>query len=324
MPTVSHKSSNTLMSPLISTALIISLIIVTAVVSYAIFGAQTFRTLEAVVATYNIEYGNEAHGAPAVIRVFKENDIDVAILQESKMENGTNGVAVIAAGLNYNYAFFNRSDISIVSKWPIEKIPHCDNFKHFAVVKIIPDESLYQRPFYVVGVHLDDCPYQPFQAYGLPYECNGTLQPNTTSSDELVKYANEARGADISEIISILNNPTIIDPNIPIILGGDFNEPSHRDWDEKSVKAGFCNVAVPYPATLRLENMAHLIDMYREKYPDPVAQRGNTWGLSDPGYLYRPDRIDFLFRRGNIKTRHVYVAKNGGSDHHPVIAHVSI
>ena len=89
-----------------------------------------------------------------------------------------------------------------------------------------------------------------------------------------------------------------------VILGGDFNEPSHLDWTEatKNIR-DHQGMVIPWDVSVMLEN-AGFKDTYREMYPNPVTHPGFT----DPAdckdielkkLVWSPeaddrDRIDFI------------------------------
>ena len=93
-----------------------------------------------------------------------------------------------------------------------------------------------------------------------------------------------------------------------MILGGDFNEPSHLDWirETKDLYAhnGFI---VPWTVTLLLDN-AGFVDSYRSLYPDVIKYPGFTFPIDNPlvpteKLTWAPksderDRIDFIFYKG--------------------------
>ena len=102
----------------------------------------------------------------------------------------------------------------------------------------------------------------------------------------------------------------------PVILTGDFNEPSHLDWTEAYAKSGQdrwvknptgtpLRFAVKWPGSKLLEDIG-MIDSYRYVYPDEVKKPGNTWTpkypVQTPGR--RPygeqclDRIDRIYHSG--------------------------
>lgn len=93
-----------------------------------------------------------------------------------------------------------------------------------------------------------------------------------------------------------------------IILGGDFNEPSHLDWTPATrYMYDHHGLVIEWPQTKMLEN-AGFIDAYREKWPDPVAHPGFTFPADNPAVdvkrlSWTPladerDRIDYLFYYG--------------------------
>jgi solute:Na+ symporter, SSS family len=89
-----------------------------------------------------------------------------------------------------------------------------------------------------------------------------------------VGAAEAARGTGVTALLQDLNPR--IRTGAAVVLTGDFNEPSHRDWIPPVVKAGLAALAVPYPTTRRVVQ-AGMIDAYRSVYPDPVSHPGWTW-----------------------------------------------
>lgn len=94
-----------------------------------------------------------------------------------------------------------------------------------------------------------------------------------------------------------------------IILGGDFNEPSHLDWTEKTrYLYDHHGLVIEWPQTKSLEK-AGFIDAYRAKWPDPIIYPGFTFPSDNPAVdikrlTWAPladerDRIDYLFFKGN-------------------------
>ncbi|MEU9449556.1 HAD-IA family hydrolase [Streptomyces sp. NPDC048277] len=82
------------------------------------------------------------------------------------------------------------------------------------------------------------------------------------------------------------------DGEVPVVLTGDFNCPSHLDWPE-----------VAWPVTRAAEE-AGFRDSYREAHPDPAAAPGHTWSPIHPvhedgsGRPEPQDRIDYVLHRG--------------------------
>ena len=90
-----------------------------------------------------------------------------------------------------------------------------------------------------------------------------------------------------------------------VIIGGDFNEPSHLDWIHSTKDLYEHNgFIVPWTVTLMLDN-AGFIDTYRTLYPDVVKYPGFTFPIDNPlvpidKLTWAPksderDRIDYIF-----------------------------
>lgn len=89
-----------------------------------------------------------------------------------------------------------------------------------------------------------------------------------------------------------------------VLLGGDFNEPSHLDWTEatKNIRDHY-GLVVPWDVSILLERAGYK-DSYREIHPDPVAFPGLTCPADCPDIaleklVWSPeaddrDRIDFI------------------------------
>lgn len=92
-----------------------------------------------------------------------------------------------------------------------------------------------------------------------------------------------------------------------IFIGGDFNEPSHLDWqsDTKDIR-DHQGLVIDWECSLLLVNNG-FIDAFREQFPDPVAYPGFTFPADTKGVelkklVWAPeaderDRIDFIYYR---------------------------
>lgn len=67
-----------------------------------------------------------------------------------------------------------------------------------------------------------------------------------------------------------------------VIIGGDFNEPSHLDWIEATRdSADHHGVVIDWPCTAAL-TAAGFKDAYRVVYPNPVTHPGYTYPTANP------------------------------------------
>jgi endonuclease/exonuclease/phosphatase family metal-dependent hydrolase len=113
--------------------------------------------------------------------------------------------------------------------------------------------------------------------------------------------------------------PKVAATGVPVILGGDFNSPSHLDWTEAMVKAR--PEAVKYPVEWpesKLMADSGFVDSYRAVHPDPVAKPGLTWTPGYPHPFVRPtethDRIDYIYSIGAKAIDSRIVGEVGGPD----------
>jgi endonuclease/exonuclease/phosphatase family metal-dependent hydrolase len=144
------------------------------------------------------------------------------------------------------------------------------------------------REVAILNIHLPDAPYQPYQLTGIPY---GDA-PMLTTAAQAEAAAGAARGA----VVDRLERAVAALGDAPVIVTGDFNEPSHRDWTARAAAVGLNPLHVAWPATARLEALG-FVDAFRAVFPDEIAKAGHTWTVL-PAARERHDRIDFVFARG--------------------------
>lgn len=92
---------------------------------------------------------------------------------------------------------------------------------------------------------------------------------------------------------------------IPVVVGGDFNEPSHLDWQADTKDLLDHHGAVIHWDCSMMLHEAGFIDTFREKYPDPVRvpgityPAGNKWAklkqLTWASEADERERIDFIY-----------------------------
>lgn len=152
--------------------------------------------------------------------------------------------------------------------------------------------DVHGREIVVFNIHLTDFPYQPYQLLDIAY---GNA-PFLATADEAVASARKARGPALTQLLQEADAAAAADL---LVITGDFNEPSHRDWTASAVAAGRHPLVVRWPFTLALE-AAGFADAFRTVHPDVVARPGFTWSPligADSRGDHR-DRIDYVFVRG--------------------------
>ena len=152
-------------------------------------------------------------------------------------------------------------------------------------------------------------------------------------SEEAVEWAKKSRGRQLNSLFEELS--PVLKGAIPVILTGDFNEPSFQDWTSEASEKGIVPLAVPYPTTKRVVD-AGMLDAYRSAWPDELKARGYTWTNrtlpDDPKDFH--DRIDFIFVKacsvtgaqvvGESKINADLVLAPWPSDHRAVVASLEI
>lgn len=162
-------------------------------------------------------------------------------------------------------------------------------------------------------------------ASSVPYEKSSTkVHPadkkctDDRRERETISHAKKARGKDVDLLVAAINvlrqkyAAESRQNQPPIIIAGDFNEPSHLDWTEDVVAAGRKPLKVQFPTSKRLAAEG-MIDLYRKIYPDPVKDPGYTWparpmSLEELAEISKgtikeqidtpSDRIDFIYGYG--------------------------
>ncbi len=208
-------------------------------------------------------------------------------------------------------------DISFISKYPIENGRQIFD-DHGTVVSV--ELNVDGHTILVFGVHLD---YTYYASY-LPRGYNGG-DPDWKMIDDgygkpapyTVRDSVQAynlRSTRDEAITSFIKSVEL--ESRPVVLMGDFNEPSFLDWTE-AAKNMFCHngLVIPWYSTVKMHE-AGFVDAYRAFFPDEVANPGFTW----PSYAHEKgttswtpmaderDRIDYIFFRGEgIETEDVFI-----------------
>lgn len=291
---------------------------------------------EVRVMSFNIYGGGANDGKPIdeTVAVIRAAGADIIGIQETRLEGevceadncpaeGPSVAASIAAALGYFHYDQTAENPALWANAVISRFPIGPASPNDLGVPVDVNGSIV----WIFNIHLDDEPYQPYQAVGIEYG----PAPFTTDPVELADWANQTRGPAMDLLFADLAAAG----DAVVVVTGDFNEPSVRDWTAPVVAAGQQPVEVDWPTTLRLVD-AGFVDAYREVHADPVAKPAYTWTPlwsteDDPEDKH--DRIDFVFVRGAEVTDAAIVGEDGPrsdlavmpwpSDHRAVVATIS-
>jgi endonuclease/exonuclease/phosphatase family metal-dependent hydrolase len=210
-----------------------------------------------------------------------------------------------AVGKTYYRGYVTGSDVSIISKFPISL-----SGPILAGAVVVYNVNVNGTIVVVCPSHLDYTYYATYLPRG--YACGGSdkyaewnaLNPfapeislTAISSQNLCSKRDE----QIAAFISYIQTETR-----PVLLLGDFNEPSHLDWTSRQANLYDHNgVVFQWNTTLSLINNG-FTDAYRQVYPDEVLNPGISWPAVATGVgttSWTPlsderDRIDYIFYKG--------------------------
>ncbi len=238
------------------------------------------------VLTLNLWHGGDAGKRPLedTLRVLQKAAPDAVCFQESRglAEGRPDNAAVLAERMGWSYMAFSGG------RGVATRHRFAGRTRHAAIVELPSG-----RQVHVASVHLPAAPYQPYQLAKIPYEGGRFISTEAEAIDE----AKAARLPNLEALLEDLESA--LDDDAPVVVAGDFNEPSHLDWTSAAARAGACPIAVRWPGSMLLEESG-LQDAWRALHPDPLAWPGHTWTPTtrpdDP--KDRHDRIDRVHHRG--------------------------
>lgn len=212
-----------------------------------------------------------------------------------------------AIGRYYYSSYIKGSDAAILSKYPITKSG--------PVLKSsvsLFDVDVNGKSMVIAASHLDYTYYACYLPRG--YRCggsspyNGWLQigsPDPQPVTDLGIISAQNLGSQRDEQIGAFLNYAANETR-PIVLMGDFNEPSHQDWTVNQADL-FDHHGVVYQWNTTSTLTEHsFTDVFRKVYPDEVINPGITWpsfatGSGSTSWTPKSDdrdRIDFIFYKG--------------------------
>lgn len=246
-------------------------------------------------------------GFEAIVDEIIANKADIVTFSEVRNYKNTKfNERMVAAlkerGLTY-YSFLSY-DSGILSRFPILSyetiVPLKDD--HGSVHKAVV--TIGKRKVAVYTGHLDYLNAANYPPRG--YDGNTWKQlPGKVSSLEEVLGMNLASQRDEAVRAILKDAATERKMKHGVIIGGDFNEPSHRDWASDTKNLFDHNgLVVPWHNSIALEK-AGLKDAYREIYPDPLKNPGFTFPAFNKDIDIKKliwaagaddrDRIDFIY-----------------------------
>ncbi len=222
----------------------------------------------------------------------------------------------LARKTKYNY-LIEPNDRAIFTKYKIVKIAAN---KTGCLIEIDKDTK-----FWMFNAHLTPSPYGPYELANIKSVFGfGEFDPSKPEQIEsIIKRNYDNRTMEKENIRMIEDIEKAKKSGYPIFLTGDFNEPSHLDWQKETVDAGMHPAVVNWPTSIKYAEMGFK-DAWRVKYPDVVAKPGNTWTCykkyqtnktADGEKIVEPfDRLDIVYFMENNSKITVNTAETIGPD----------
>lgn len=251
-------------------------------------------------------------GERAIVDVLAEVDADVVFLCEIRDFEGSQFMPELVKkleerGVRY-YGETLGMSVGILSKFRPESFTRCcivPGDEGRAMLRMIT--NIDDRPVAFYACHLDYLHYECYMPRGYSGTSWSKIERPVTDEAAVLEanrlaYRDETIRAFLSEV------QADIDKGLPVVMGGDFNEPSHLDWQEDTKDLFDHNGAViRWDCSVMLHN-AGFRDAYRVKYPNPVTHPGFTFPAGNKTaeeakrekLAWAPDvderdRIDFIY-----------------------------
>ena len=249
-------------------------------------------------------------GYQGILDVLDQANADVIFLCE--IRNGNQFMQRILEDMEkrgkYYYGETLGLSMGILSKCRPDDIVKCciiPGDEHRAMLKA--RIFIGGQPVCFYSAHLD---HRHYECY-MPRGYSGTTWEKIDgpiTDEATVLEANRLSFRDESIRAFLQDAQTEIDKGYAVVLGGDFNEPSHLDWQADTKDLYDHNGAVINWDCSVMLYQAGFKDAYREKHPDPVHYPGFTFPagnkLAEEAKLEKlvwapeadeRDRIDFIY-----------------------------
>ncbi len=250
-------------------------------------GVRALRVMQ-----FNIEFGGQGVEFSSVAKAIVAADAQVVAVQEA-----CGRMPEIASDLGWAH-YDVRSQV--VSMYPL--LTPSDAAEGAVLVELCEGHVLA-----LINVH------PPSRGYG------PTRVDRGANARQVLRRERKVRLAELKPKLDYAAE--LLASGIPVVLLGDFNAPSHRDWSSLMVGAReHLRYPLHWPTSEATEAIG-LVDVYRRIFPDPRTHPGLTWPARRPFVRgYNPaltdkpsDRIDLMYTGGPIVPTGVSIVGEAGS-----------
>jgi endonuclease/exonuclease/phosphatase family metal-dependent hydrolase len=226
------------------------------------------------------------NGAEKALKIIRETKPDIVLLQESYDINDERPKlgAWLASELGWNQYQGESAHLCILTPLEVET-------------------TFFHHAWHGVGAKVRDAKGREFLAWSIwiDYQAYITyaLRENPAITDEALldlERVGSNRLNQANAIIEHLRDTGQLKADIPLLVGGDWNCPSHLDWTVDTTRVYKRRRALPLPVSKAMET-AGFTDTFRELYPNPVQHPGITWS---PMFRFKgegEDQVDQCFDR---------------------------
>lgn len=278
--------------------------------SVTLFSCKTEKGTDLSLLQINIwhEGATVPGGVQGVIDIIDQLDPDVVFLCEIRNHNEELFIKKLVSSLaEKGKTYFGTSldlSVGILSKYELKNPLSPFTLENKSRPMIKASIEVEGQEIVLYSAHLD---YTHYECY-LPRGYSGTtwkkIEAPVTDVDFILEQ-NRISYRDEAIAAFLIDAKTETDKGNIVLLGGDFNEPSHLDWQENTKHLWDHNgVVVDWDCSVMLHNAGY-IDTYREKHPDASRYPGFTFPSANPDaelskLAWAPDvderdRIDFIY-----------------------------
>ena len=253
--------------------------------------------------SWNIWHGGRRRGKiigpQQVIDLIKETNTDIVMMQETYGSG-----PLIADALGY-YFYLSSANISIMSKYPIEKtwVEYHQLWTGISTIQLSEGQKINLASIW------------------LHYLPGRNISAADVTPEKLIAGEKKNRHKEIKIILEKLKPQIDQADDIPLIIGGDFNSPSHYDWVAEK-KEWHNNLVVEWPVSKEMINTG-FTDSFREVHPslDYASPSMTAERLS-----FRIDYIYYKSKKLKALSSDMFFEYKGiwPSDHPAVITTLSI
>ncbi len=201
------------------------------------------------------------------------------------------------------YGINNGTVIGILSKYEIKSYKVLPTPTDNYMIKITVEIRGQEVTFY--SLHLDYKHYACYLPRGYNSGPDWSKLPQPINDVAAIIKDNRLGTREEALEVFLDDAKSEIDRGRVVVMGGDFNEPSHLDWQENTKNLRSHNgVVANWDCSVMLKNAGY-VDTYREKYPDAVDYPGFTFPAANPSATISQlsfcpeyderDRIDFVY-----------------------------